>query len=390
LGSYIIRPTNQDSFNGIGNPFVGTNSVEAVHDDDADYIDISTTSGSRQIRYNFSGASIYLDGSITPTSFQNLPSGWTPLSATLIADGSGTLIQALAGTPGFGPTIANMYLQFDTFSEKLFTITAPFDSIIHTLNGPFNYSLSSVPSALDLINNGCGVRIGSIVVSANHIAETIINRLYISGTYGINQFSFTLSDNGSAIFPNNNVTITSPDGGLNNLYPNGGVSLTWRNPNNGGFYTYYILLLHFKLLTPNIITFPVFHDVPPYNLPPPGTPVNVVVTGNGVQFSGSIAVGSFILITNGSGIYQITKDKRNDTIYDRLGNQIINVYNTFELEDEEIEEPIINKNLVATQGLPEDEELYNDVAFVNFNNIIPITVNVKIPDPFVKGGFIGS
>jgi hypothetical protein len=47
----------------------------------------------------------------------------------------------------------------------------------------------------------------------------------------------------------------------------------------------------------------------------PGT-VNLIGIGNGVQFSGSVTLGTLtVLIENGSGVYEIVRGKTNDTIY---------------------------------------------------------------------------
>lgn len=51
----------------------------------------------------------------------------------------------------------------------------------------------------------------------------------------------------------------------------------------------------------------------------PGT-VNLIGIGNGVQFSGSVTLGTLtVLIENGSGVYEIVPGKTNDTIYTNSG-----------------------------------------------------------------------
>lgn len=384
-GTFIIRPTHQDSLTpGSGFIVNGIDSVEAVFADDADSIEgfaIGAPAKSGQVRYNFVGLSIYLDGSLIPTSFQNLPSGWTPTSATLTADGANTFVES-----GVLPSnTAAIYLQYDTFSEKIFT-----GNNSHT-DGPFSYILPSpIPSALDLINNGCGVR--WILGSVGGVADFFINRLFISGTYVINQFTFTLSNDGGNIFPNSRVTITSPDGGLTNLLQNGGVDITWIDPSNGGFHTFSIPLADFVSITPTRVILIIFHNVPVPTLPPPGTRVHVTIPGNGTQFSGSITVGTFILIADASGIYTIIKDKRNDTLYNHISIIIPSVFNIFELEDEIFDISIMNPVLLVKQGLPEEESIENDLAFVPFivNNFITPVTDVNIPDPFIKTAMIGS
>ena len=70
-------------------------------------------------------------------------------------------------------------------------------------------------------------------------------------------------------------------------------------------------------------------------------PVVLVAIGDGTIFSGSVSVGTFaVLDASASGIYKIVKDKTCDTLYS------------------------------------------------NFGTGTPKTIDVKIPDPFAKTGFI--
>lgn len=67
--------------------------------------------------------------------------------------------------------------------------------------------------------------------------------------------------------------------------------------------------------------------------------VSIIATGNGIQFSGSYPLATFnVLLTNASGIYTLVENKTNDTLYSSLRDGT--------------------------------------------------TRNVKIPDPFIKTGFV--
>lgn len=409
-GTFIIRPTGQDSLSGTGFSLGGgaSNSVQAVHDIDSFFIEMLAINSNKsgQIRYNFTGASIYLDGSSTPISFQSLPSGWTPLTATLVVDGApggNTDINSTAGSPSVTTTISNVYLQFDSLTEKLFTVSASYGGSGNPVNNdipqPYNFIFPYALSAINLINNGCGIRWNLIASGANNIAITGIDRLYIQGTYQILAFQFQLSSSSNPssnrVFKGTKITISSASGGLTHLLKTGpysGVSISWID-SSGVLHTYNVLQADIIEETDFIIIFYLFINVIFTDLPSNGTNITIGVTGDGTQFSGSIAVGSpFVFIADGSGIYVITPNKRNDTLYQHIDSSYVDTYGFFELEDEILDTNVINPNAFGLQGLFEDDPIYNDIATVPLTNSISIgaTMDVSIPDPFIKTGFLGS
>lgn len=391
MGTFIIRPTGQDSQTGTGFILGGSTSVEAVNADDVDYIEFFALNANKagQIRYNFVGASIYLDGSSTPIAFASLPTGFLPLTLSLVADGSSLCyIQA-----GSAASSIELYLQLDIPTES----SAFIRNTIGTTNGPFTFTPSSIPFALDLLNNGCGVRWVLNDLGAGNTSTGVINRLYISGTYGIAAYTFTLADNAGNVEAGDPVTITSPDGALVGITQDtgGGYSnLQVKYVNTSGVViTITVPSANITVLTPNIVTFiPI--PIPPFTQPPDGTVLYFPIPGNGVQFTGSVLVGTRVfIVANPSGIYQITKNKRNDTLYDRHKNAVnISPFNILELDDDGQEIYIINPNQLTTRGLPEEEDIYDEIPIEMYytTNFIPGKTDTKIPDPFARLGFIGG
>lgn len=154
-----------------------------------------------------------------------------------------------------------------------------------------------------------------------------------SGTYDIVNFSFTV-DPASAVI-GDTITIGATDSldEVDNLH------ITWIDPVSGEVQETIIPAASFVTQTPTSITFILSSAYIPSDF---AGDVMIWGDGNGVQFSGTIALGVLaILIADGSGIYRIIDGQTHDTVY-----------------------------ISAASG--DDTE------------------NVAIPDPFFRTGFLGG
>ena len=139
--------------------------------------------------------------------------------------------------------------------------------------------------------------------------------VYIEGTYELEQFAFTASPvDGSTVHIGDTITLTSPG-----TDPVTDLNLSQLSIvlDQGGVQTPIVPTSQTAILF-------VF-DIPAGY--PNGTTV-VVAVGNGVQFSGQIALVTYsITPVDGSGIYTLVTDKSDDTIYDdtATGNSTIDV-----------------------------------------------------------------
>jgi hypothetical protein len=149
-----------------------------------------------------------------------------------------------------------------------------------------------------------------------------IDKISISGDYSIWSSQLTLASDG------NKITITDGAGQLEELTD---VQVSYLDPNTGEIFSFTGQII-FQNAFELIFIIPLF--IPIY--------YQLLFTGigNGVQFSGSVVLGSLnTLLTDGSGIYTLVPGKTSDTYYDRSTDPVT-------------------------------------------------TIEIKIPDPFAKIGFI--
>jgi hypothetical protein len=307
------------------------------------------------LRLNFSlvGNIISLDGN-PAISFAGLPAGFTITAATI-----NFYIQNNASD-----ATSHFRVQFDapTESGDISNSSGAFRSFVHP--GP-------LPSVLSFFSNGCGIHVDNTVVGQQ--TSRWVNNWLITGTYSIipvfiwtvqtpignfpvpvNLGNNIIINAGGASTPGSTgtlFTVTSSNGGLNGV---ASIQLQYTDSNSVS-HTITILAINFISQSANLLVF----LIPFSNLPYPGSgppyssgpsagqfgifqgTVNITAIGDGIVFSGSLPIGAVtILFASGSGIYRIVKDKIADTLYDRV--------------------------------------------------IDATTQEVKIPDPFIKTGFIGG
>lgn len=296
----------------------------------------------------------YLDGSSTPLDINSLPNGFIVNSATFTIKGGNQWI----ARPG-----DHYYVTFANRVEE---------EIPHAASSTYTVIISPVPSSL-AVDALLVLRLDKTAVDGNQGFYNLI----IDGTYSLWSFTYAIdTPTVNTIGPSNKVRLTSTYPAANALNLNGivtngidnngnynalsdtgiaGIGLTWINL--AGVTKYYFIPIRyigidavkagFDPITPVLLEF----EIPPalalliWQDPTiPGWP-NVLVTpyiyGDGTQFSGWVALTPLTLtLVDASGVYKLVKDKTNDTLY---------------------------------------------------NQIAPIsTSNVKIPNPFIKTGFIGG
>ncbi len=258
--------------------------------------------------YNFSSAIISLDGN-PAISFESLPSGFRVLSRVVTV-----VVSTNAGIAPVLPNPLPVFLQLDEFTEEVHNVPVPVTT--QTISYTNTDTLLSVT---DLFSNGYGIRITGI---GGTLGFFLFFHGRLTGTYDI--FSSSISILPNPAVEDDIISITS-DGSLTDITRIKGRD----NDDNviidvdsADFIQWTLTLIRFR-----------FH-APGYSGP---------LILEGTTFSGSVLLGIIqILLVDGSGIYRIIANKRNDTIYE-------------------------------ASSAPS-----------------PVTVDVAIPTPFAKTGFIGS
>lgn len=180
MGTYIVRPTTVVSrtHTGASTGWSGVSdaaTLASIHaDTDGDFISMSSNTGTEAgtLRFGFTGASFYLDGSLVPIAFASLPAGFTPTTAFVSASGFDT------DQAGSGNYVTNVFLQFAEATEST--------AFVQASAKPYEFSSPVLPSALDLSLNGCGVRGVVTLTGANvGIGNITIDALSVHGSYAI-------------------------------------------------------------------------------------------------------------------------------------------------------------------------------------------------------------
>lgn len=338
------------------------------------------------IRFDFLGSSIYLDGAVIPIAFNSLPPGFTLSDATISFD-----VSAAVATSG----------SIHFYAQGASGNNGPED----TQNYTYDMGAFPTPTMLDVVNNGCGIRIVANVTSfgvSEHAALTAIRNLRVIGNYTTDAFQWTLNSptNGASI--GDEITITSTNGGLDEIDT---ITLTA----NG--ITIEVIL---EIQTPDLIMFFMPSGFGNFSVESPIIVDVVATVNNGTQFSGSVTLGTLsLLFVDASGIYVLIKDKRTDTLYDRIilnstltsnfanGVDFIDINydeNFTELVDG-INGPIglVDLNeLNGTLGMIKPPNYYSeDLNNSNYfepapTQVIVSTNEFKIQNPLFKLGFIGG
>lgn len=272
---------------------------------------------------------IYLDGDyLNPIGINDLPVGFTILTAqidstvTLVAEILAPSVNAVFGASSYliSPTI---------FNNEIFNGV----SVIADINPlPSNVGLFSI----GLITVDVNTNPGGEAHALNGVGPIVGTGLAkIVGTYEIQFFQYTFPLDGTSVeanTPNNNTPETS----------NGTLITITSDPLDPDHLLLDELTISvtcgsvvIKTQTETLLEFWI-----PSSCSGNGA-TSITATGNGVQFSGSVSLGSLtVLTTNGSGIYVLTPGATHDTLYSSLRDGT--------------------------------------------------TRNVKIPNPFIKTGFIGG
>lgn len=276
------------------------------------------------LRFSTLGSNIFLDGSSSGLEFNGLPAGFVPTSAAVKC----YICSADAAFP------FNLFLQKNSFSEGPAHLI-DFSSPPQLISFLYDFSVTP-PTMLDIVTNGCGVRVAKIALDFQARIQRpsidIIGMLFIEGTYQIQSYPFTLETPATLPDVGSTITITAPSG-LKDVTE---IEIKYADPAvPGTIKTLTILAASFIIFTDGEITFllPAFDN----------SPVLYFYFGiTTATFSGSVFLGTLLTIffTDATGIYTLVPNKTNDTLY--------------------------------------------------INNIPPQTVAVKIPDPFAKTGFIGG
>lgn len=298
---------------------------------------VSSNFGTDTIRCGVSGASIYLDGSMSPITFAALPVGFTPLSASV-----------KVGIPGIGNppnTIVQYFLQQG----------AGVNGTVNTNDFPIDFSIP--PSMLDILAEAFGLKC-TITVTAISTAGSVgdnpsapfnahINDLRIEGTYELGGFSWTLEQptRGVEDTPvaktntDDTITITSPpeddDPDTLDLEQVTEITIEYTDENGD---PQSIIVTNITIQNHNKLVFKL-PDILSIDPNDPPKVYKILITST--QFSGSVLLGKLVTIYffNAPGIYRLVPDKATDTLYD-----------------------------IENGG----------------------TVEVQIPDPFIKTGFVGN
>lgn len=280
-GNTIVKSVNGTALvPGVNDYFLAGQVITSISNPSLSFI--------QTLRFGFSGASIYLDGSITPIPFSNLQPGFAPLSA-IVKVFPYLLLQPTGGS-------IHYHLQQDPLSI----------GVVDTSSYPYDF-LFPPPTMLDIINNGIGFDVDINVTDANDIAYVIINNLRIEGTYTLQGYQFTLTPTNTLTKVGDNITITSPSGNANSLgLSNVSINISYYDSTN----TLQIVNISPTSQSFNQYTF----TMPNFD---GAVQVTVNAVGDGTQFSGSIPLGSMptINFTNGTGIYKLVIGKTSDTLY---------------------------------------------------------------------------
>ena len=331
-------------------------------------------------------AIISLDGN-PPISFVSLPSGATPLTATL-------QVSVAQPTSLNGDQSGTLYLQRSSLVQS--------DNLSQRLSHTpviKSFSYSGNLTFLDILADGCGIVCE--FVTAGTISQEFFN-LQITGTYAIqsnSQIEPSITSPLTGVVVGDKIKITSPIGGLDGVeqvilnYEDHEIILNIDSQDpymsiDGEIYNW----LNFIILQQAYQ----FWFYLPYGFGTFSGPVLVTLVGNGQQFSGSVTAGVLeVLFSDASGIYTLVKSQTNDIIYTRDGITTINKLIMLNLsEDDEIVDDSFFKLLgypraiLAMSNLDEDDIETEDFYRIATAQDVVIPVSVEIPSPYIKTAFL--
>lgn len=338
------------------------------------HVSLDAVSGTIHFNFDQNNPIISLDGN-APVSFNSLPAGFTPLTA-----GFSLLACSFDAS--------QIFLHLQGFSDEGPAIIPPVCGSPGIVS--LNYSSSSPPTMLSIIDNGFGIR-----VAFNSIgSQNWCYKFSFIGTYGIQQFKFTLQPS-PPVKPGDHVVITSDpvDPKHLNLKDITEVDIVPVDPDDPTDIP--IKITKFLVQTEFYLEF----ILPSFFLNKKPKQVEIELIGNGVQFSGSVSAGFLdtIYFTAASGIYVLSSGKTSDTLYNR--NLVFPVV-TPRLElmslfgDDNIEYQtyyLLKQNIIINDTYGEielDSAESEDDLFITTSVDVIGSSEFNIPNPFIKTSFV--
>ena len=238
----------------------------------------TSVGGTGSLRFNIDTTTIVLVGVGGGTySFAGLPAGFTVVTATLHVTDNGQ-----------GGSSA---------------IKRNFSTILATNpdnGGTKNVNLVAPLDMLSVVNDTYGIDFITVAGWLPAVTASVVSPLNITGTYNLVNTGWTLPS--GTFKAGDKVTITA----IGPLAQ--GVTGVVIGTNTK------VASQDFLEQTPTQITF----YMPEWGNTPANGPINIFVNGNGVQFSGSVFLGTLtVSFVDASGIYVLTNLKPTDTLYDR-------------------------------------------------------------------------
>lgn len=175
---------------------------------------------------------------------------------------------------------------------------------------PFPYT-DPIPSMLDIVSNGIGFRVNMQSVDFPHtVSVSSLFNLRIQGTYTAVSFSWTLTSPDNPVKYGSKVTI-HPDPDDPTQPPLTDITSIEIHWNDGEDHTLIVPSWDIIFFMFNLVVFYI-----PYGLEDFTGPIDIVANVVSVEFSGSVSLGTLdILFENVSGIYQLTPGVKHDTLY---------------------------------------------------------------------------
>jgi hypothetical protein len=321
MGTFIVRansPSDVDlQSGGVPDAAIPSGTLDAAEAikiaGDFKFLSCGSIGFPNSFRVNIISLKVFLDGGLVPLGINDLPPGFVVDDAKIVI--ASTLFGGFDDFVNSNSSGSILKANIDIGNP----IRRSTDLPITTFTEP-----TEIVLPLPISNPSLFAFLGFRWDNSNSVSYQM-DRLVITGNYHIETFQWTLNPvSGSNVEQQQTITVTSDPGDPNHLQLNNISQL---------------VLFGCGVIIPSVQT----QNLLVFSIPTgcgPGLR-NLIATGNGIQFSGDITLGSYtILVADASGIYTIVPGKTDDTLYKS-----------------------------ARDGT---------------------TFDVKIPDPFIKTGFIGG
>jgi len=270
--------------------------------------------------FNLHSLVVILDGTDV-VSYETLPAGFKITSVRISFPASFSASGYNGGIPGGATVDINFQVNSGRFNKQFLYSASGDGTTALGFSGPlvYDWEMVDLPTMLDVLGSTLQFDVNIVFTSGTPAGITlsaICSGFVFEGTYEIQSFSWTLEVPEDPVTPGTTtVHISSEDG-------DNGPALNFTNITSYD--------MQYVDSTGNAVIIPVPSgnvsnssssgvDILLPDVTPGDEPVIIIIVanGDGTQFSGSIILGQLITIffTDGSGIYQLVKDKRNDTLY---------------------------------------------------------------------------